>query len=83
MLFTVKLCENFIVTAYFYESYSRTVHLRFRCDPVKRTYHVITICKIRAKISYFRNMYKFCDNGLLFTLFLVQTNVQIGEQSDR
>ena len=41
---------------------------------------MITVFNIRTKIIYFKNICKFCENGLIFTWFLAQTNVQADRQ---
>ena len=41
---------------------------------------MITIFKVRTKINYFKNVYKFYDNESIFT-FLAQTNAQIDRQT--
>ena len=37
---------------------------------------MITIFVVQTKVIYFKNIYKFCENGSFFTWFLAHTNVQ-------
>ena len=42
---------------------------------------MVAIFTVSAKIIYFKNKYKFCDNGSTFYLFLAQTSVQTDRQT--
>ena len=42
---------------------------------------MIRIFKVRTKIIYFKNIYKFCDNGSIFIWFLAQTKIQTDRET--